>query len=122
MMNSASSSHPSSELLQPAKELVLAALLAAYEDHWQRGTDGTNEMQTNQFGDRALAGDWEAEERVIEKLRQSGLPIRIISEEHGDVFVNGATKSSSLLVAVLDGLDGSSVYKKAPLNGRYGTM
>lgn len=84
----------------------------------QLGISGTEEVQKNQFGDTALRGDIAAEAAVLEVLKKVGLPIRVISEEHGTVDLC----RDPTLLGVLDGLDGSTVYKRNFGVGRYGTM
>jgi fructose-1,6-bisphosphatase/inositol monophosphatase family enzyme len=44
--------------------------------------------------------------------------MRIVSEEHGQL----TTGDQAIATAIIDGLDGSSVYKKQGLDGRYSTM
>ncbi|MBX4210746.1 hypothetical protein KW783_02115, partial [Candidatus Parcubacteria bacterium] len=51
-------------------------------------------------------------------LREQNIPIRVIAEEHGVVDITANPR----YLGILDGLDGSSVYKKARGTGRYGTM
>ena len=54
--------------------------------------------------DKVLKGDWESEETVINFFKSKNFPIRIISEEHGQIdFVENPK-----YLAVLDGFDGSS--------------
>jgi len=82
------------------------------------GEKGLIEIAKNQFGEKALKADFEAEEAVIKELEKENIPIRIISEEHGIINI---TKKPFYL-GVFDGLDGSAMYKKQPRGGRYGTM
>jgi fructose-1,6-bisphosphatase/inositol monophosphatase family enzyme len=67
--------------------------------------------------DKALKGDWESEEAVIKTFEQFRFPIRIISEEHGQIDI----VENPLYIAVLDGFDGSSALKANP-RARGGTM
>lgn len=62
--------------------------------------------------------DIECEETIIDYMQKLKLPVRIISEEHGTIDVTNNPR----YLAVLDGLDGSGVYKKQRGTGRYGTM
>lgn len=105
---------PVSEIARIGK----VALKAAYLRYKQLGIAGTESVQKNQFGDIALRGDVEAEEAVLEVLIKEGLPITVVSEEHGVVTIGKAPE----LFAVLDGIDGSSNYLKDPENGRFGTI
>ncbi|GEM_PF-4462309 len=67
--------------------------------------------------DRATRGDFESEEAVIKSFQRSGLPIRIFSEEHGQIDIG----KNPRYFAVLDGVDGSSAMAANP-NTRCGTM
>ncbi len=83
-----------------------------------QGTIG-EKISRNYGKDISLKGDWESEEVVIGCFKDSGLPIRIISEEHGQIDL---TKESKLkYLAVLDGFDGSSGLAKNSW-ARGGTM
>jgi len=98
-------------------DIVKKALLNSYKVIMELGSEGTEELETNECGDPSLKGDYEAEEAVIKVLKDSGLGIRIVSEEHGS-FDLGKPE----YIGVLDGLDGSSLYKKDWKNSRAGTM
>lgn len=82
------------------------------------GASGIEECRKNQYEDIALRGDIIAEEAVLAVLRQEECPIQIRSEEHGITVIG----DNSLYFGMLDGIDGSSVYKKDRVKGRYGTM
>lgn len=101
------------------ESLVRTALDAAHATHERLGAAGTAIREKNRFGDRALVCDVEAEKAVIEKLAESNLHIRLHSEEHGILELGSG---EPVLTAMLDGLDGSGVYARAPGEGRYGTM
>lgn len=111
--------HP--ELLGIATSAVRQGLKSAFELHERLGQDGTTEVQSNPFGDTAMRGDIESEEVLISCLESLGKHIQVHSEEHGQLEV-GDRALPIELTAVIDGLDGSEVYKKQPGVGRYGTM
>lgn len=100
------------------EQIALEALHKAYQLHEQLGVEGEALVQKNRFGETALKVDIEAEKAVIATLRESQIPIRIISEEHGLVEIT----ANPVYLGILDGLDGSTVYKRARGKGRYGTM
>ncbi len=94
-----------------------SSLLNAAIRFTELGKDGKASVQKNRFGETALRMDIEAEQIVIETFRAAKVPARIVSEEHGitDLCVNPS------LLAVLDGIDGTVVYKSgAP--GRFATL
>lgn len=103
-----------------ARTLVVDALTAAYRNHQALGHEGLEEIKKNQFGDTALRGDVEAEATVLEVLRQSGVSFTVKSEEHGEIAIGH--DDITRLLAVLDGIDGSAVYKKQYDTGLYGTL
>lgn len=82
------------------------------------GEEGRKPQQINQFGDQALLMDVSIEQSVIATAREHKLPFQVISEEHGTIELCDAP----LYTLVMDGLDGSSVYKNQTPGGRYGTM
>lgn len=106
------------ESLESLEEVVTQALIKASEMHDALGTDGEKEIQKNIHGETALKADVECEKVVLDVLRNAGTPIRVYSEEHGQVDLANAPR----YIGVLDGLDGSSVYKKERGVGRYATM
>jgi len=67
--------------------------------------------------DKATRGDWESEEEIINFLIKENFPVRIISEEHGQIDITSSPK----YLAVLDGIDGSSGLVTNQ-NSRCGTM
>ena len=90
----------------------------SYEVHQSLGLDGLKPVRTNEFGDTAMTGDIEAEKSVIKTVQESGLSMSIVSEEHGEVGFS----EQPVLLGILDGIDGSALYKTAHGVGRYGTM
>ncbi len=106
------------EEIDKVKKIGNLALESAYGIVQELGVSGIEEFRQNQYGDIALRGDIEAEEAVLNILRQNKLPIKVISEEHGVTVIG----ENPLYTGILDGLDGSGVYKKDRLRGRYGTM
>lgn len=76
------------------------------------------EVRINQFNESALPADIEAERAVLESLRDFRIPVRVLSEEHGIVDLFPDPK----YFGVLDGIDGSAVYRKERETGRYATL
>ena len=99
-------------------KIGIEALKNAFQIHEDLGARGLEPGQKNPHGETSLRGDIEAEKAVIETFREAKVPLRIIAEEHGQVDLVENPK----FLAVLDGLDGTSVYKTARGVGRYGTM
>ena len=99
------------------RELTCATLHNANRTLTSLGDAGREEVGTNRFGNTVFRGDIACEETVIETFRNAGVDIRILSEEHGTLDVGEGPE----LLGILDGLDGSGVYKRN-LGGRYGTM
>lgn len=100
-------------------EIGIKALKEAKRIHDQLGEDGLTPVPSpNQFGEQALKADVYAERAVLDTLRKYQLPIRVISEEHGTTDI---TEKPSFL-GILDGIDGTSRYKKGRGKLRYGTM
>jgi fructose-1,6-bisphosphatase/inositol monophosphatase family enzyme len=99
-------------------ELGIKALEIAHKVHEELGDKGLEPVQKNPHGETSLVGDIEAEKAVIDTFKEANIPLRIISEEHGQVDLSDNPE----FLAVLDGLDGTSVYKTARGKGRYGTM
>lgn len=109
----------SKERIDQIAEIGILALRAAKSVHDQLGEDGLTEVPSpNQFGELVLKADVEAENAVLESLRKSELPIRVVSEEHG---VTDLTEHSELF-GILDGIDGTSQYKEGRDRLRYATM
>ncbi len=100
------------------KKIALEALNNAYKIHEKLGCDGETLIKKNRFEETALKLDIEAEKTVIQTFKRANLSIKIISEEHGEFIIGKNPK----YLAILDGLDGSSIYKKSRGTGRYGTM
>lgn len=99
------------------KKIAIDALNKAHQTHEELGVHGRQEsVKKNQFGETALRVDIEAEEAVINTLREANLPIRIISEEHGEVDI----VKNPIYLGVLDGIDGTRALKAK--KGMYGTM
>lgn len=108
--------------LKESKERIerigIDALQDAFSVHNLLGADGIREIQKNQFGDTALNGDIACEEAVLDTLKRNNLPIIVHSEEHGITQIGG----NPMYLGVLDGIDGSTLYKSQFGIGRYGTM
>ncbi len=104
--------------IKDLEAIGVSAMQESYKVHESLGVEGEQIVAKNQFGDTAVKADIECEKAIINLLISRAVPIKIISEEHG-TFVIG---ENPIFTGVLDGLDGSSVYKKARGVGRYGTM
>ncbi len=100
------------------RDIGVKALRSAYQTHEQLGDSGKSKVKKNQYGEMALRGDIECESAVIESVKASGLPLRIISEEHGTIDLARDPE----FIGVLDGIDGTKEYVEKGRNGRYGTM
>lgn len=108
----------------PIKEILYLenigneALTAAMNKQLELGDRGLENLEKNQFGDTALSADVESEIAVLDVLKKHGLSITVISEEHGTTVIGNGLE----YLGILDGLDGSSVFKRTKRKGRYGTM
>jgi fructose-1,6-bisphosphatase/inositol monophosphatase family enzyme len=101
------------------EKISIKALKKAFQIHEELGSRGLRQSKRkNQFGETSLLGDIEAEKAVIETFKEARVPIKIISEEHGERDL----AEEPIYLGILDGLDGTSVYKRARGKGRYGTM
>lgn len=98
--------------------VALDALTATRRLHDRLGSAGEEVVHKNQFGETALRIDIESEKTIIDAFREAGLPIRIISEEHGTTEL----AEDPEFLAVLDGLDGTKTFREQRGTGRYGTM
>jgi len=98
--------------------IVIEGLQRALLVHDQLGAAGEEPVRKNEFGDTALRVDVACEKAILDFLRETRIPIRVISEEHGQVDIGEHPR----YVGILDGLDGSSAYKKERGRARYGTM
>jgi fructose-1,6-bisphosphatase/inositol monophosphatase family enzyme len=104
--------------LDDVENIGIDALMRAFEVIKELGPRGEERIHKNQFNETALRADVEAEQAVIEVLRQSGIPIVIDSEEHKVVLLSNQPQ----YYAVLDGVDGSVEYETTHGQGRYGSM
>lgn len=102
------------------EQVTITSLRAVFDNHQQLGETGKQVLRKNQFGQDTLEADWKAEETALQHLRSIGLPIRVISEEHGIVDIGRELGQESIYTGILDGLDGTKVYREG--SGRYGTM
>lgn len=94
----------------------VTGLLSTTEAIKRLGEHGREKISINQFGEGSLRADKKAEKVILDYLKSLDLPIRVISEEHGQVDITDKPK----FLAILDGLDGSGNYARN--QGRYGTM
>lgn len=99
------------------KNVVIEALRRAFKVHESLGELGEEMVKKNQFEEMALKIDIEAEKAVLDYLKEINFPIRVISEEHGITEIGNPR-----YLGVLDGLDGSAMYKEGRGRKRYGTM
>ncbi len=99
-------------------KVVIQSLEKASAVHDGLGERGQEMVQKNQFGETALRADIECERAILDYLREMQIPIRVISEEHGQVDIT----DDPHYLGILDGLDGSNVYQSTHGAGRYGTM
>jgi myo-inositol-1(or 4)-monophosphatase len=100
------------------REVAINSLHESYKVHENLGMAGEEIINKNQFGDTAVKADIECEKIVINYLKKQKVPIRIISEEHGTTDLC----DEPIYLGILDGIDGSKVYKENRGKGRYGTM
>ena len=104
-------------------DIVFEGLLSAYKSHVALGQSGKVKDKKNRFGDMALRGDIDAEERILSSLdkfaEKNDINIICKSEELGENNLNESGKE--IYFAVFDGLDGSSNYLN-PGKWGYGTM
>src|SRR3989338_620246 len=99
------------------------ALKKAYRVVRKLGDDGREEIDALASsginkGKKVLVADLRAEEAVIDTLRQAGIPLHLISEEHGEFPLS----PNPQYLGILDGLDGSNKFKREGLSARVGTM
>lgn len=121
MKIAAAESSNTPEFITLAAETVRQGLLNAYNVHESLGEDGVSAVEQNQFGETALVADVQAERALIDALQALQIHVSIRSEEHGNLELHPEISGQHFL-AVMDGLDGSSLYKKERGVGRYGTM
>lgn len=105
--------------MNPYEISVIAnrALNRARAVHDALGENGLQQVQKNQHGETALRADIECEKAVIDYLEFMKMRVRVRSEEHGVVNIGEPEYT-----AILDGIDGTSLYKEARGVGKYGTM
>lgn len=94
-------------------------LKRTYTSHKRLGIKGLEETRRNQFDELTLDADWDAEEIIIKTFEEYGVPITIVSEEHGKVELGNE------FLGILDGLDGTNRYRAfmaGDTTTRYGTI
>jgi fructose-1,6-bisphosphatase/inositol monophosphatase family enzyme len=104
--------------IEQIEKLLIEALTIAKQIHEELGETGKQIVQKNRFGDTALRIDIEIENAILGFLKKLQIPIRVVSEENGTVEIC----KNPIYLGILDGLDGTNVYKKSRGTGRYGTM
>lgn len=100
------------------EQALLKSFDAIRSLHDALGAEGQKVDRLNQFGESALRMDWDAEEIYIANFKALGHSFRLVSEEHGDV----AYGDKPIYTLVLDGIDGTLVYKSERGTGCYGSM
>lgn len=105
-------------MIKSITEIGIEALEKAHSKHDELGAAGEIMLPKNQYGDSSLRADVEAEKAVLKTLEKYGVPIKVVSEEHGTTILGDEPQ----YLGILDGIDGSDVYKKSRGVGRYGTM
>lgn len=106
------------ETIEEITKIAIDSLNNAAIVHDKLGKEGLKKVKKNQHGDLALTGDIQTEKAVIKILKESKIPLKIISEEHGEINLSKKPK----YLVVLDGIDGTKEYKKSIGKGRYGTI
>lgn len=109
------------ELLKNAEIAVRRGLVQSFRLHEELGEEGTRAKQQNEFGEMAMQMDVYSEKVMLESLEQLPYKLLVRTEEHGEVEINSHLDTPRLL-AVMDGLDGSSVYEKHRGEAEYGPM
>lgn len=104
--------------IERVERIGIEALQNAFATHNSLGKQGLEVVHKNQLGETVLRGDIACEEAVLGVLEKYGLPIVVHSEEHGIKQVGDKPR----YLGVLDGIDGSGVYKNEFGKGRYATM
>ena len=85
----------------------MEAANAAAQIFQELGERGKRQVGVNRFGEPVLLADLKCEEVVLNVLKKSGLPIKVICEEHGEVVLG---EGEPKYLAVLDGIDGTRQY------------
>lgn len=104
--------------IEQLRKVTIRFLKEAFDVHQTLGPEGRLTDKTNIFREKTLKADWEAEEVFVKGCHETGIPIAISSEEHGEIVVGG--KSQIKYRGVLDGIDGTNAYRMK--TGPYGTM
>lgn len=104
--------------IERIERIGIEALQNAFAVHNALGEKGLELIRKNQLGEITLRGDIACEEAVLDVLEKEGLPIVVHSEEHGVKQVGNNPE----YLGVLDGIDGSGIYKDEFGKGRYATM
>ncbi|MBI4035743.1 hypothetical protein HY383_02250 [Candidatus Daviesbacteria bacterium] len=66
---------------------VINGLIATYRLHERLGDAGKSNTQLNPFGEMALAMDIQAEDAVLNALKDTQLAFQVSSEEHGSFIL-----------------------------------
>ncbi|MDO8467795.1 MAG: inositol monophosphatase family protein [Nanoarchaeota archaeon] len=104
------------------EEIAINAFLEAYKHHQLLGKAGEKRKRKNRYGEVALEADIASEEIIINSLRNSGLPLKLVTEEHGELDLS----LNPILLGVIDGLDGTNRYLASrngeDKNAKYGPI
>lgn len=100
--------------------VCMEAANAAAQIFQELGEQGKHEVGTNRFGEPILLADLKCEEAVLNVLKKTGLPMKVICEEHGEVVLG---EDEPKYLAVLDGIDGTRQYLSEDSPNRvFGTL
>lgn len=81
------------------EQITFDSLRRALLVHDNLGENG-EKLEKNQFGETALKVDIECEKAILDFLKEAGVPIRVISEEHGQVDIT----ENPRYLGILDGI------------------
>jgi len=104
--------------MKEIERIFKKALYKVYLNHENLGNKGEEIIKNYRFREETLLADWEAEKVVINTLREERFPAEIVSEEHGVVILDNNAK----YLVLIDGIDGTRVFKESDGRGRYGTI
>ena len=99
------------------EQILISSLKKSYNVWQNLGKAGKETVQKNKFRETALRVDVEIEEEIINYFRTIDFSVQVHTEEHGVIDIGHPQ-----YLAVIDGLDGTRVFKNNREHGRYGTM
>jgi len=103
-------------------EIGKEALKNAKSAHDCLGLRGLEMQEKNRFGEMALACDYQAEVAVLNTLHKHNVPIKVRSEEHREDDPRTQVTDAPRFTGVLDGIDGTKLYREGPFGGLYATL